>query len=401
MRVASAIWILLGLVLTWTSWKVVARPNGLPRKSAFWLVIAAPLLMPLVSLSEGAMLDILGWSTSASAAGTGKAMLAAAAVLAPIEQAALVLIVWPTYRAHRLHTRRAALSAALLVALAFSIADGGWLIATSGSLGIIARVLVRSTHMIGAAMIWAAAASYDQNHRKHWFPLAWLVSVIVQGFGNHVALGMAPGFCIVALPTFLVMVIAAASELRDSKRVAAEVLVHDEEPSFQPEEVHPTHLQAGLRRLSRVSLLPERPTIHQIRVAWKHQHRPALLHWIAAGTVICIGSLLAFLAASVAVAHWLNMDLSRIDDGDIIATGPMLLMGIFVLASFPVAGYLVALASAADSVFEPGMGALVAIVLVIALLSMTAPVGVVLALALAPLAFGLACMGAWFGLAKS
>jgi hypothetical protein len=400
MRVVAAIWIFLGLVLTWTSWKVVARPSGLPRKSAFWLVIAALLLMPLVSLSEGAMLDILGWSTSASVAGTGKAMLAAAAVLAPIEQAALVLIVWPTYRAHRLLTRRAALSAALLVGLAFSIADGGWLIATSGSLGMLARVLVRSTHMIGAAMIWVAAASYDQNHRKHWFPLAWLVAVIVQGFGNHVALGMAPGFCVVALPTLLVMVIAAVSELRDPKRVAAEALIHDE-PSFQPEDVHPTHLQAGLRRLSRVSLLPERPTIHQIRVAWKHQHRPALLHWIAAGTVICIGSLLVFLAASVAVAHWLNMDLSRVDDGDITGTGPMLLMGVFVLASFPIAGYLVALASAADSVFEPGMGALIAIVLVIALLSMTAPVGVVLALALAPLAFGLACMGAWFGLVKS
>ena len=397
MRIVAGFWIFLGIVLTWTSWKFIAKPNGLPRKSALWLVIAAVLLMPLVSLSEGALLDIFGWSTSASVAGTGKAMLAAT-VMSVVEQTALVLIVWPIYRAHRLHMRRAALGAGLLVGLGFALADGGWLIATSGSFGIVARVLVRSTHMIGGAMIWAAAASYDQNHRKHWFPLAWLVAVVVQGFGNHVALGMAPGFCIVAIPTLLVMVIAAVSELRDSKRDTSATL-HEEVPN-QPDEFH-VHMPAGLRRLSRVSLLPERPTIHQIRVAWKHQHRPALLHWIAAGTVICLGSLLVSLVFAVAAAHGLGMDLSRVDDGDAAATGPMLLMGTFVVASYPVAGYLVALASAADSVFEPGMGALVSIVLVIALLSMTAPVGVVLALAIAPLAFGLACMGAWFGLEKS
>lgn len=94
------------------------------------------------------------------------------------------------------------------------------------------------------------------------------------------------------------------------------------------------------------------------------------------------------------------MDLSRVDDGDTSATGPLVLMGTFVLSAFPIAGYAVALASAADSVFEPGMAALIAIVLVIALLSMTAPVGIVLALAIAPLAFGLACIGAWFGLQR-
>lgn len=397
MRIVAGLWIFLGLVLTWTSWKIIAKPNGLPRKTAVWLIVAPVLLMPLVSLSEGAMLDIFGWSTSVSAAGTGKAMLAATGI-AIVEQTALVIIVWPINRAHRLYVRRAALSAGLLVGLGFAMADGAWLIATSGSLGMVARVLVRSTHTIGAAMIWTAAASYDQNHRKHWFPLAWLVGVVVQGFGNHVALGMAPGFCIVALPTLLVMVIAAVSELRDSKRAQKDFATH-ESSEGRLEQGH-LGLQAGLRRLSRVSLLPEPPTIQQIRVAWKHQHRPALLHWIVAGTVICIGSLLVSMALAVGVAHWLGMDLSRVDDGDASATGPMALMGTFVLVSFPVAGYLVALASAADSVFEPGMGALVSIVLVIALLSMTAPVGVVLALAIAPLAFGLACMGAWFGIEK-
>jgi hypothetical protein len=154
------------------------------------------------------------------------------------------------------------------------------------------------------------------------------------------------------------------------------------------------------KRHSRVSILPERPTIHQIRVAWKHQHRPALLHWIAAGALICLGTLFVAVALAVVTSHWLAVDLSRIEDSEFSATGPQLFMGTFVIAAFPISGYLVALASAADSVFEPGMAALVAIMIVVALLSVAAPVSVIFALAGAPLAFGLACVGAWFGLRR-
>jgi hypothetical protein len=361
--------------------------------------MGAMLMVAPVLLSQGALLDSLGWTTSVTASGTRKAMLAAGAVLAPIEHTALVLVVWPVYRAQRLHRLRAAVSAGIIVGLGFSIADGGWLIATSSSFGMLPRVTVRCAHIIGGAMGWAAAASYDQNNRKHWFPAAWLLAVIVQGFGNHVALGMGPAFTIIAIPTLVVMLIGAVAALRDPKTKPPPAQDSD---SFEriSEDRWPVRQSEAPRRLSRVSLLPERPTIHQIRVAWKHRHRPALLHWIVAGSVICLGALLVALGMSVLAAHWLGMDLSRVDDGDTSSMAPLILMGTFVLAAFPVAGYLVALASAADSVFEPGMGALVAIVLVIALLSMTAPVGVVLALAIAPLAFGLACVGAWFGLQR-
>lgn len=399
MRLLALVWVLLGLVLTWTSWARLARPNGLSGRTVLWLLMGSVLMVAPVLLSQGALLDSLGWTTSVAASGSRKAMLAAAAVLAPIEHAALVLVVWPVYRTQRLHRLRAAVSAGIIVGLGFSIADGGWLIATSSTVGMLPRVIVRCAHLIGGAMGWAAAASYDQNNRKHWFPAVWLLAVIVQGFGNHVALGMGPSFTIIAIPTLLVILIGAIAALRDPKQQPP--LVQDTD-SFEriSEDGWLARPSGALRRLSRTSLLPERPTIHQIRVAWRHQHRPALLHWIVAGSVICLGTLLVGLGLSVAAAHWLGMDLSRVDDGDTASMAPLMLMGTFVLAAFPVAGYLVALASAADSVFEPGMGALVAIVLVIALLSMTAPVGVVLALAIAPLAFGLACVGAWFGLQR-
>lgn len=399
MRLVALGWVVIGLALTWTSWARLGKPQGLSSRVALWLVTGGLFMVAPVLLLQGALLDVLGLTTSVSELGTRNAVLAATTVLAPVEHAALVMIVWPVYRAHRLRHMRAALSAGLLVGLGFSIADGGWLIATAGSIGTLPRVLVRCAHLIGGAMGWAAAASYDQNKRTHWFPLIWLLAVVVQGFGNHVALGMGPGFTIVAVPILLVMLIGAGAALREPKEIASGTGDLEELQRIS-EDGSATRPSGDSGRPSRVSIMPERPTIHQIRVAWKHQHRPALLHWIAAGTLICLGALFVALALSIATAHWLGMDLSQVDDGDATSTGPLLLMGTFVLAAFPVAGYLVALASAADSVFEPGMGALVAIVLVVALLSMTAPVGIVLVLAIAPLAFGLACVGAWFGLQR-
>jgi hypothetical protein len=78
----------------------------------------------------------------------------------------------------------------------------------------------------------------------------------------------------------------------------------------------------------------------------------------------------------------------------------LVVLGLHVLLSFPLAGFLNAKASAADSLFEPAVAALISIVALTVLLSRSAPVTLVLGVALSPLAFGLACIGAWFGIER-
>ena len=63
-------------------------------------------------------------------------------------------------------------------------------------------------------------------------------------------------------------------------------------------------------------------------------------------------------------------------------------------------GYLVARASAARSVLEAAIGAGLAIAGTLVLLGLAAPLAVVFAVAFAPVAFGLACAGAFFGMAR-
>jgi hypothetical protein len=68
-----------------------------------------------------------------------------------------------------------------------------------------------------------------------------------------------------------------------------------------------------------------------------------------------------------------------------------------VLAAFPLSGFLIARASGIASLVEPAASAGLAIVVVLGALGMVGPVALVLALALAPIAFALACIGAWVG----
>ena len=412
MRVLILCWVIVEFVLIGAVWSRIAKPNGLSRRTVIWLLLGSAVLAAPARLLQGFLLDSLEISTSVSASGAKNALLAALGVMAPIEQAALVLVVWPIHRAFRLHNQGAAIAAGILVALGYSMIDGGWMSFTQPGWLTLARVAVRSAHTAGGCMLWAAAASHDQNHRTHWFAPAWFLAVGVQGFGNHVALGRGPGFGVAALPLLLVIFGGAVSVLRNKSSsplvVEADASMDADAEANAEADGHvrisllPRFVESipAVKRLSRVSLLPERPTLHQIRVAWKHQHRPALLHWIAAGALICLGALFVSIAISVVASHWFGMDLSRLDDSDVSATGPLLFMGVFVLGAFLIAGYLVALASAADSVFEPGMGAIVAIVIVVALLAIATPVAVIFALAVAPLASGLACVGAWFGLQR-
>ena len=80
------------------------------------------------------------------------------------------------------------------------------------------------------------------------------------------------------------------------------------------------------------------------------------------------------------------------------AMAPLALLGAGALAAFPASGYLLARASGTRSVLEPAMASAFAMVLVMVFMGMLAPVSVVFAVAFAPVAFALSCVGAWVGL---
>jgi PrsW family intramembrane metalloprotease len=153
-------------------------------------------------------------------------------------------------------------------------------------------------------------------------------------------------------------------------------------------------------RKPRISL--PSPSIRSLREALRKSERPISILWILGGALVMVGVTIGCLVGAVLLGGKLGVDFGAVDRDAAQAAAfvPILLLFVASVVAFPIAGWLTARASAAQSVVEPAMSAALAISGGVVLLVLAAPVAVVIGLAWAPVAFGLACAGAWFGIDK-
>jgi hypothetical protein len=242
----------------------------------------------------------------------------------------------------------------------------------AGALSVVRAIAALPAHLFSAGL-WGYALGQSAESGKRWFSLAWVVSVLAHGLYDHIVFGRGPGFLVLIVPLLLTMGLLTLALLRE----------------LAPRDAHEEHRA--------LVALPEPPSLRAMRRALRRSDQPIMLHWIVFAALVNVGVVLVLLALAVYVGHRFGIDFAAADEADMRSNGPLVLLGVAVLAAFPVAGYLVARASGATSVLEPALGAALAIVGVVALLSVTAPIALLFALAVAPIAFGLACGGAWFG----
>lgn len=352
----------------------MSKLGGAGAGLAFKLAVAGAAVAVPVMLLTSYVIDSLGWTSDVSKRGVWFATLL---VIAPVEQAALVIVVWPAYRAHRLLRLGTAVSAGLFGAVGFgAVQIAERVIATSSGWGMLPILGVLGIRALAAAS-WAAVLSTTWARYRHLFPLAWLGATAVDGCARY--LQQTAGFPWQVLTLVLLIALLGSSYLIGTKFAGQRAALN-------------------AIRQSRLGMLANPQGIGNVRASWQHAHRPALLHWIVGGAFVSFGANILGLGLGIALAHGLHIDLSRVDESNVGAMIPLLLLSMAVLASYPVAAFLTAKASDADSVFEPGVAALISIVSLTILLSMTAPVTIVLAIVLAPVAFGLSCLGAWLGI---
>lgn len=356
----------------------LGRTVELPNRIGIGLFFAGALIAAPSLLLESYVLDILGISLRVIPPAQSGSLTAAFLVVSPLEHLALAIVVWPLYRARRFLSTGTSVTAAALAALGFGALAGGYAVVNAPGAWTLVRACIDLWVRAFSAGLWGTMLGSARPLRNRWFPAVWLLAVLVTGLSFHIVDGRGTGWSIGALPLLLVMGAMSVWLLRQIEGPRKSLIV--------PRPI-------GL-------ILPEAVSIDGVRAVFQHRHRPALLHWIVGGALVTFGGVLATFALSIVVAHWVGVDLSRADESGVGAMVPITLMGTFVLAAFPLSGYLVARASAADSIFEPAMGAALAIAFITLLLWMTAPVAIVLIFALAPLAFGLTCFGAWLGLAR-
>jgi hypothetical protein len=364
--------LLAGTLLVWR-----VRRDGEP--SARIAFVSAAIGVGLGAAAVWIERAVLGLAQLADAPGPTPALIATLLFVAPLEEGLKVAAVWPLYTTRRLTTPAAgalwALSAAAGLTASENLlrmldGEGGWLPPVRLLLGTPAALL--------AAAAWGAALGAGGRARGRWFALAWVAATLLRGFYDHIVFDRGPAALLAAAPLLVAMGVAAWIGLR---------------------EIAPRPASSS-RRPSLLSRVPEPPSLGAMRRALRRSDRPVMLGWIGLGALVTVGVVLVSVAVAVWLGHRAGIDFAAAEESDLRSGGPLALLGLAVLAAFPVAGFLIARASGSDSVLEPALAAALAIALVVTLLTLAAPVAVVFALAVAPVAFGLACGGAWFGLGR-
>ncbi|MDB4945091.1 MAG: hypothetical protein JWP97_4625 [Labilithrix sp.] len=313
----------------------------------------------------------------------GAAVLFLFAFSAPLREASKVAAMWPAFRSRHFDEPVDGLVYAASAALGFACLENALMLRAHPSGGIwLARTAAALPAHVFFACMWGYALGRVKTIKRPGplFPMTWFLATCVHGLYVHLVYGRGPGALIGTLPLLLAMGVVAFFLGRD--------------------------LKARGDRPSRASVLLERvsalyvagpPSLRTVRDVLRREGQPITFRWVVFGAVVTVGAMTAGLVASVAFGHWAHVDFSVVDEHDVTTTAPVALLGSGILAAFPVSGYLVARASNLPTMVEPALASGLAILGMLVVLGVAAPVALVFALAISPIAWGLACAGAWVG----
>lgn len=370
---------------------VAALLAALPLGAALWLasrvrrerplsawvvsssVLAGAAVSAVTLAIERAVLRFGDISIEAPLVSPVAALLALLLFVAPLEEASKLAIVWPSVVRKTIDSSGMGVTLAVCAAAGFDAVHAVAFMSSGDPLLLRAlRGLAAIPAHLFCSGLWGYAAG--NRRRGRWFVPVWFLAVALRAVYDHVVFGRGPGLLVVALPMLVAMGLVGASALRD--------VVPAVKDDWSRLPVH----------------LPEPPSLRAMRRALQRSDRPLKLRWIVFGALVNVGTVLVTVTVAVLLAHRLGVDLGMADETDMRSNGPLLLLGTALLAAFPVSGYLVARASSTHSVLEPAFASGLAIGAAVFVLSVTAPSAVIFSLAVAPIAFGLACGGAWFGM---
>jgi hypothetical protein len=323
----------------------------------------------LAVYAERLLLAFTDLSFEVSKNGASGALLATFLLAAPLEEGLKVLVVWTLYRRRRVASARLGLVYAVATAAGFAAAEIA--LGPAANDGVtMTRLLLSSPAHLFFAGVWGFALGASRAHDR-WFRLAWLAAMLLHGLYDHILWGRGPGLLVATIPMLLFMALGTFMALRGVAPVASPLLAEVEPPTI---EVVGQHLSPG--------------------------ERPVMLRWVVLGAFVTLGLIVVLVALSVIAGNRLGVDFALADESDVRSSGPLVLLGVAVLSAFPLSGYIVARASSAHGLLEPALAAVLTMALVIGMLWLAAPIGVLFALAVAPIALGLACGGAWIGVER-
>jgi RsiW-degrading membrane proteinase PrsW (M82 family) len=358
------------------------------RREPPWLVVltfllgAVAALVALLVTSRAAALT--GLDVRVSAAGESGALVFLFLVVAPTQEAGKVAAAWPAFLSKHFDEPYDGVVYSAAASLGFAAVENGFVLHAHPSGAIwLARALLALPAHVFFACFWGYALGRAKQSKVHIpiFPPAFVASIVAHGLYQHFVYGRGPGALLAVTPLLAVMGVVAWLLARDLR-------ARGERPSRAPSSLG--------SRLSRLSVPP--PSLTAVREALTREaDQPVKVGWVFFGALVTIGAMIVGLAAGVLAAHAMKIDLSTVDEHDLGAAAPVLLLAIGLLASFPTSGWLIARAAGVRTLLEPALATVLALIVTLVCLGFAAPFTVVFGLAVSPIAWVLSCVGAWIG----
>lgn len=330
-----------------------------------------------------------GLDVRTQVSGDAGALLFLFGLVAPLREASKVAATWPAFRSRHFDEPIDGVVYASATALGFAAVENA-LTLRGHALGWV--WVARTAMALPAHVFFACAWGYALGRVKRvkrpgaMFPRSWVLATGLHGLYIHLVYGRGSGALVGTLPLLGAMAVAVAFAVRDlrarGERTAQTV-----------------QLSSDSNLLERVSALyiSGPPSLRTVREALRREGHPITFRWVVFGALVTLGAMTLGLAGAVAFGHWAHVDFSVVDELDVTTTAPVALLGSGLLSAFPVSGYLIARASNLPTLLEPALAAGLAIGGTLVLLGLAAPVALVFALAFSPIAWALACAGAWIG----
>lgn len=384
--IAIALWFVLcwlpGCLWVWFVWRAP------PRRSS-WFVLWGTFLLgagggAATTFAVAKLAQAAGIAQSVSTFGDLTGLLYVLVFAGPFGEATKVAAAWPAFRSRHFDEEFDGILFSIAAATGFALGQSLlFFLQISLGVGSVMRVLMLVVAHTLVSPLWGYHLGKVRRTRTPTtrFIVAWVAAALMYALMLHTATATSVLALVAAVPVLLGLAFVTWWSSRD--------------------------LLTRFGRLSRISIhtvfpsLPS-PSIHTLRQALSHAEGTLQFRWIIVGAFSTTGVALTMIAIAVWIGHQVGLDFSAIgvDDTSAQTIAPLGLITVAVLVAFPISGYLIAKASRAQGVLEPALSSILAIVVGLVLLGLAAPVAMVFAFAFAPIAFGFACVGAWFGLGK-
>jgi hypothetical protein len=327
---------------------------------------------------------VTGLSVRVADVGETAALVFFFLVAEPLAEVAKVMAVWPALLSRRLLNASDGILMATSSSLGFAALEMSWALRDHPAAVWLVRVLLALPGHVFFACAWGAAlgSARATRWRVPIFPLAFVAAVVGHGLYGHLVYARGPGSLLALIPLLAAMIPPVTW------------FAHSLSTGSAPASASRVGIAT---RWSRFSEAFPPPSFATARHALAQKDEPLSVLWVLFGTLVVLGAMFVGVGAGVLAARWLHLDLAAADDRTVATAAPLLLLVLGPFASLPASGWLVARARGRHSLLEPALSVSLALGVSIVALGLVAPVAVVFALALSPLAWVTSWAGARLG----